>query len=93
MFFAFFVKFVGDADEGDNRNNGPSDLKGKGKPAVFGKESNSHKDGGNEVEDLVKDAVFDFVGREKEVGEEGHDGANPADDVVKECHKIILAQK
>ena len=90
IFFAFFVKFVGDADESENGDDGPGDLEGKGEPAVFGKEGDSHEDGRDEVENLVENAVFDFVGGEEEVSDEGHDGADPTDDVVKECHKIIL---
>ena len=59
----FGVGFLPDVDKGDQRDDAPGDLQNEGEPAVFGVEADSHQDRGNEIEELVKDAVFQDVER------------------------------
>ena len=77
-------------DESDDGDEAPSDLEGEGEPAVFREEADGHEDGGDEIEALVENAVFDFVGGEEKVGGEDDSHADPTDN-VKDVHAVIIA--
>ena len=69
-------------------NRRPNDLKGERKPNIFRIEANCHEDAGKKIEKLIKEAFFDDVSREEDVGKENENHANPADDVI--YHKRIV---
>ena len=50
------------------------------------------EDAGDEVEGLIKKAVFELAGGEKGIGNNDGNGANPAENIV-DFHKHIIAQK
>ena len=66
----FGVGFLPDVDKGNQRDDAPGDLQNEGEPAVFREKADGHEDGGGEVEALIENTVFDFVGGEEKVGSE-----------------------
>ncbi|MBR6123012.1 hypothetical protein IKQ19_05345 [Candidatus Saccharibacteria bacterium] len=69
-------------------NGRPNDLKGEGKPNIFRVKTDCHENAGKKIEKLIKEAFFDDVSREEDVGKENENHANPADDVI--YHKRIV---
>ena len=47
--FGFFVGFLVELNDGNNRYQGPNDLEGKREPGVPGEEADGHENTGEEV--------------------------------------------